>query len=219
MGFPDSVGVAVMLDSTDLAALDLATQSFSQVLGSLEVEFFDHPTACGDWTVKDVANHVCGGGLRYAHYLRGGMPEDIAWTRTSDNVGNDPHAAHDNLSAELRTLFAKLRCRFDPCTSPDADSQWRHTAEDAGRGTRGACLGYCKRPRCVVHDRQRSRCLHSQSWGIDPAGAARTRVFRERRTSRSPSSRPGTTALPHRAVHAVIITRPARQHHQPIHNS
>lgn len=107
MRFPGSVSVAVMLDSTDLDALDLATQSFSQVLGSMEVVFFDHPTACGDWTVKDVANHVCGGALRYAHYLRGGMPEDIAWTRTSDNVGNDPHAAHDNLSAELRTLFAK----------------------------------------------------------------------------------------------------------------
>ncbi|MGH3969675.1 MAG: maleylpyruvate isomerase N-terminal domain-containing protein, partial [Mycobacterium sp.] len=54
-----------------------------------------------------VSNHVCGGALRYAHYLRGGMPEEIAWTRTADNVGDDPHATQDNLSAELRTPFAQ----------------------------------------------------------------------------------------------------------------
>jgi uncharacterized protein (TIGR03086 family) len=107
-----SVSVAVvldtvMLDSTDLDTLDRATQAFSQVLGSLDTDVLALPTACGDWTVNDVANHVCGGALRYAHYLRGGMPDEIAWTRTADNVGNDPRTAHDNLSAELRTLFAQ----------------------------------------------------------------------------------------------------------------
>ncbi|WP_067969138.1 TIGR03086 family metal-binding protein [Mycolicibacter icosiumassiliensis] len=97
----------VMLDSTDLDALDRATQSFSHVLVSLDTDACDRPTACGDWTIKDVANHVCGGALRYAHYLRGGMPEEIVWTRTADNIGGDPRAAHDRLSAELRTLFAQ----------------------------------------------------------------------------------------------------------------
>lgn len=106
----DSVVVVldtVTLDSTDLDALDRATQSFSQVLRSLDTDVLDLHTACGDWTVKDVANHVCGGALRYAHYLRGGTPEEIAWTRAADNVGDDPCAAHDNVSAELRTLFAQ----------------------------------------------------------------------------------------------------------------
>jgi uncharacterized protein (TIGR03086 family) len=97
----------VALDSIDLDALDRATHSFSQVLGSLDVVVLGRPTGCGDWTVKDVANHVCGGALRYAHYLRGGMPDEIAWTRAADNVGDDPRAAHDNLSAALRTLFAQ----------------------------------------------------------------------------------------------------------------
>lgn len=96
-----------MLDSTDLVMLDRATQSFSQLLGSLDAAALDRPTACGDWTVKDVANHVCGGALRYAHYLRGGMPDEIVWTRTADNVGDNPLAAHDKLSAELRTLFSQ----------------------------------------------------------------------------------------------------------------
>jgi len=96
-----------MLDSTDLDTLDRATQSFSQILRALDRDALGRPTACGDWTVKDVANHVCGGALRYAHYLRGGMPDEIAWTRTADNVGDDPRAAHDKLSAELRTLFAR----------------------------------------------------------------------------------------------------------------
>jgi uncharacterized protein (TIGR03086 family) len=96
-----------MLDSTDLDMLDRATQSFSQVLGSLVTDVLDRPTACGDWTINDVANHVCGGALRYTHYLRGGLPDEIAWTRTADNIGNDPRTVHDNLSAELRTLFAQ----------------------------------------------------------------------------------------------------------------
>lgn len=96
-----------MLDSTDPDTLDRATQAFSHVLGSLDSDLLDRPTARGDWTVKDVANHVCGGALRYTHYLRGGMPDEIAWTRTTDNVGDDPRAAHDHLSAQLRTLFAQ----------------------------------------------------------------------------------------------------------------
>jgi uncharacterized protein (TIGR03086 family) len=98
---------AITVDSIDLDTLDRATQAFSQVLGSLDVAAYDRRTACGDWTVKDIANHVCGGALRYAHYLRGAMPEEIAWTRTADNVGDDPQATHDNLSAKLRTLFAE----------------------------------------------------------------------------------------------------------------
>lgn len=97
----------VILDSTDLDMLDRATQAFSQILGSLDTDVLDRPTACGDWTINDVANHVCGGALRYTHYLRGGLPDEIAWTRTADNIGNDPRTVHDNLSAELRTLFAQ----------------------------------------------------------------------------------------------------------------
>lgn len=55
----------------------------------------------------DVANHVCGGALRYMHYLRGGTPEQIDWTHTADNVGGDPGAAHANVCADLRELFAR----------------------------------------------------------------------------------------------------------------
>lgn len=117
-----------MLDSTDLDALDRATQWFSQVLASLDTDVLDRPTACGYWTIKDVANHVCGGALRYAHYLRGGMPNEIGWTRTADNLGDDPRAAHDSLSAELRTLFAQ----------PDAGSIRAHHPMQAVSG--GALL-------------------------------------------------------------------------------
>ncbi|MFL0276393.1 TIGR03086 family metal-binding protein [Mycobacterium sp. SMC-19] len=95
------------VDSTDLDMLDHATQSFSLVLGSIDTEDFGRPTACGDWTIKEIASHVCGGALRYAHYLRGGLPDEIAWTRAADHVGNDPRTVHDKLSAELRTLFAQ----------------------------------------------------------------------------------------------------------------
>ena len=109
---PVSASLAVvwdtaMLDATDLNMLDRATELFTQVLDSLETATFHRPSACTDWTMQDVANHVCGGALRYAHYLRGGMPDEIAWTRSVDTIGDDPSAAHDKLSAELRTLFAQ----------------------------------------------------------------------------------------------------------------
>lgn len=109
---PASASVAIvvnaeLVDATDLDALDRATSTFSQLLGSLDAATMQRHTACGDWTINDVANHVCGGALRYTHYMRGGMPEQIASTRTADNLGDDPRAAHHHLSAQLRTLFAQ----------------------------------------------------------------------------------------------------------------
>ena len=96
-----------MVDPTDLATLDHATKQFSQVLAPLRSEDLDGPTACGDWTIRDIANHVCGGALRYAHYMRGGTADGVAWTRAADHVGDNPRAVHDQSSAELRKLFAR----------------------------------------------------------------------------------------------------------------
>jgi uncharacterized protein (TIGR03086 family) len=96
-----------MVDAIDLGALDRATEIFLQELHLPDVADLDLPTACGDWAIKDVVNHVCGGALRYMHYLKGGMPEQISWTRTADHVGDDPRAAHANVSADLRRLFAQ----------------------------------------------------------------------------------------------------------------
>ncbi|MFY2859689.1 maleylpyruvate isomerase N-terminal domain-containing protein [Mycobacterium sp. THU-M104] len=63
---PTSASVAIvvdteLVDATDLDALDRATQAFSQLLRSLEPATMQRRTDCGDWTVNDVANHVCGG--------------------------------------------------------------------------------------------------------------------------------------------------------------
>lgn len=96
-----------MVVTTDLATLDRATQLFSQVLASLRPEDLDRPTACGEWTIRDIANHVCGGAMRYAHYMRGGTADEVAWTRAADHVGDRPRAVHEQGSAELRRLFAQ----------------------------------------------------------------------------------------------------------------
>lgn len=94
------------LDALDLDSFDHATAVFAQVLRSMDRADGDRRTACGGWTITEVANHVCGGALRYIHYLRGGAPEDISWTHNADNIGDDPRAVHRRLSADLRTLFA-----------------------------------------------------------------------------------------------------------------
>lgn len=182
---------AVMLDSTDLDTLDCATQSFSQVLSSLDATDLDRPTACGGWTVKGVANHVCGGALRYAHYLRGGMPDEIAWTRTADNVGHDPRSAHDKLSAELRILF----------TQPGAGSTRAHHPMQTISGT------------MLLRMRVVELAVHA--WDITSTLEATSKIDNDLAAYLLDRAAP---ILQVQREHALTITRSAQQPHDPIHN-
>ncbi|WP_185981776.1 TIGR03086 family metal-binding protein [Skermania sp. ID1734] len=147
-----------MVDATDLAALDRATQQFSEVLASLGPDDLSQPSACDGWDVRDVANHVCGGALRYAHYLRGGMPDEIAWTRTADNAGDDPRAAHDQLSRELRTLFAQ----------PSADTIRAHHPVQTVSGTE---LLYMRVEELAIHAWDISGALDASATIDEPLAA------------------------------------------------
>ncbi|WP_341264552.1 TIGR03086 family metal-binding protein [Gordonia hydrophobica] len=50
----------------------------------------DVPSGCGDWTIRELVDHVAGGGERYRILLDGGSAEDTAATRGLDYVGDDP---------------------------------------------------------------------------------------------------------------------------------
>ncbi|WP_068159510.1 maleylpyruvate isomerase N-terminal domain-containing protein [Rhodococcus phenolicus] len=97
-----------MITDDDLQMLDLATRTFGDILGA-EGALGDRASRCDGWSTRDVANHVLGGAVRYAHYFTGGDPSEVAWTRTADLVGDDAVEAHRRLTDALRREFVEHR--------------------------------------------------------------------------------------------------------------
>ena len=105
---------ATPLPRESLDVLDRATSLFGRALaGPLEGDC----TACPGWTRRDVANHVLGGGLRYAAYFAPPPDSEIEWTRTADHAGQKPVPALHQTSAGLRKRLAK---------APDAEAVVPH---------------------------------------------------------------------------------------------
>ncbi|HMT50222.1 maleylpyruvate isomerase N-terminal domain-containing protein [Dietzia sp. UBA5065] len=106
------------LPAAHLSVLDAATGLFAQALaGGLEGDC----AACPGWTRRDCANHVLGGGLRYAAYFPRLPESEIGWTRTADHAGDRPVPALYRTSAGLRKELARAR---------DADALVPHRMAD-----------------------------------------------------------------------------------------
>lgn len=102
------------LSPDDLAVLDRATTVFGRALaGGLDGDC----DPCPGWTRRDCANHVLGGGLRYAAYFPRLPESEIGWTRAADHAGDRPVPALHRTSAGLRKALAK---------APDADALVQH---------------------------------------------------------------------------------------------
>ena len=105
---------ATPLKPGDLSVLDRATTVFGRALaGGLDGDC----EACPGWTRRDCANHVLGGGLRYAAYFPRLPESEIGWTRTADHAGAKPVPALHRTSAGLRKELARAR---------DADALVQH---------------------------------------------------------------------------------------------
>lgn len=97
-----------------LAVLDSATSLFGRALATgLDG---DCP-ACPGWTRRDCANHVLGGGLRYAGYFTRVPADELEQTRTTDHAGDKPVPALHRTAAGLRKQLAK---------APDAAATVQH---------------------------------------------------------------------------------------------
>ena len=59
---------------------------------------------CDGWTVRDVAQHVVGGAVRYRLLLEGLGEEALAPTRTQDQLGDDPAGSDATKSAALMAV-------------------------------------------------------------------------------------------------------------------
>ncbi|MDV7999830.1 maleylpyruvate isomerase N-terminal domain-containing protein [Rhodococcus sp. IEGM 1408] len=102
------------LPADHLTTLDDATRLFASALADPLDGDCD---ACPGWTRRDVANHVLGGGLRYAAYFPRLPESEIGWTRTADHAGAKPVPALYRTAAGLRRELAK---------APDADALVAH---------------------------------------------------------------------------------------------
>lgn len=105
---------ATPLKPDDLSVLDRATSVFGRALtGGLDGDCH----ACPGWTRRDCANHILGGGLRYAAYFPRLPESEIGWTRTADHAGDKPVPALHRTAAGLRKELARAR---------DADALVQH---------------------------------------------------------------------------------------------
>lgn len=101
-----------------LDVLDSATSLFGRALATgLDGDC----AACPGWSRRDCANHVLGGGLRYAAYFTNEPESEIGWTRTADHAGDKPVPALHKTAAGLRKRLAN---------APDADAMVPHRLAD-----------------------------------------------------------------------------------------
>lgn len=74
---------------SDDELLGAAESLWVSVLGHVERDNFDRASGCGEWTVRELVDHVAGGADRTAILLRGGTSDDTATTRGLDYIGDD----------------------------------------------------------------------------------------------------------------------------------
>src|SRR5699024_1909610 len=110
----DCQGRPTPLPREHLDVLDSATGLFARALADpLECDV----AACPGWSRRELANHVLGGGLRYAAYFSRLPESEFDWTRTTDHAGGRPVPALYRTAAGLRKEFVR---------APGADAIVRH---------------------------------------------------------------------------------------------
>jgi uncharacterized protein (TIGR03086 family) len=81
--------------------LDYQGNALQELLGGVKADQWSDPTPCAKWTVRDLANHLVGGGTMFAASFRGEaveMPEGDM----PDMLGDDPAAAFGKVMADFR---------------------------------------------------------------------------------------------------------------------
>ncbi|MDF0528849.1 maleylpyruvate isomerase family mycothiol-dependent enzyme [Tsukamurella sp. 8F] len=87
-----------------MRALSSAEGVWLSVLEHVAPSQWSQPSGCGEWTVRDLVDHVSGGAHRYAMLLDGATAALTAATRSEDYVGHDPVAAFWRSEGALRDV-------------------------------------------------------------------------------------------------------------------
>jgi uncharacterized protein (TIGR03086 family) len=86
--------------SSPADALQYQVSTLHDLIAGVQADQWDDPTPCATWTVRDLANHLVGGGAMFAASFRGETVE-MGDGATPDLLGDDPTAAWDQVTADF----------------------------------------------------------------------------------------------------------------------
>jgi uncharacterized protein (TIGR03086 family) len=87
-----------------LAPLAAALDGTGRLVSAVPAGQWVLPTPCGDWTVRQLVNHLVGGNRLFTRVLRGeALPplEQLGRRAHEDQLGDDPAAAYDRSAEQL----------------------------------------------------------------------------------------------------------------------
>lgn len=90
-----------------LALLGRAHTEFARRLAHVGPGDWWLPTPCTDWNVRELVNHLVGGGVRYRMLLDGAGETEVAVTRGLDHLGDDPVEAFERTAEDVAVAFAQ----------------------------------------------------------------------------------------------------------------
>jgi len=92
--------------AADAATLARAQDAFDARLRGVESDQWGLATPCGEWTVRDLVNHVVIGGSMAVRLLDGATVEQLIPLFGADGLGDDPLGARRRTVAAEREAFA-----------------------------------------------------------------------------------------------------------------
>lgn len=85
--------------------LDYQAQALHDLLAGVQADQWDARTPCANWTVRDLSNHLVGGGTMFAASFRGETVE-MDESNLPDLLGDDPTAAWDQVVSDFRAAVS-----------------------------------------------------------------------------------------------------------------
>jgi uncharacterized protein (TIGR03086 family) len=91
-----------------IAMINKVLDETNRIVDGIEPSQLDNPTPCGEWTVRDVLNHITGGADMFAlAAAEGKVPDEkLGQLMGGDNLGDDYKAAFKAASARATKAFA-----------------------------------------------------------------------------------------------------------------
>lgn len=104
-----------------LEALELAAHEFTRRLATVGDQNWSRPTPCDEWDVRALVNHVVGGNVRYTLLLHGAAAEEVAATRSADQLRPDAASASALTLAAVTDAFKEPGARSRTVHHPSGD--------------------------------------------------------------------------------------------------
>jgi uncharacterized protein (TIGR03086 family) len=103
------------MDSPDQARTAVAV--LTPLVHATPASALTNPTPCDEWAVRDLLNHLVGGGYMFAAGLNG---EELAGDPNADLIGEDHIAAYDGAIAAFSSALASASDLSEPVALPFA---------------------------------------------------------------------------------------------------